>query len=144
MHFKHYENPYSRLAQYVNCAAANPGADAGMYDASEQYKLSTLLFRISHKFSPKADYLYRLSYGEHILFTNLGLNTVFLSPKNTHFYCTAQPGACKTMLSAIIPKGSLTCINPTITASRQSKATSECLSPNCSPSCCCTLDLWLQ
>ena len=41
MHFKHYENPYSRLAQYVNCAAANPGADAGMYDASEQYKLST-------------------------------------------------------------------------------------------------------
>ena len=28
-------------AQYVNCAAANPGADAGMYDASEQYKLST-------------------------------------------------------------------------------------------------------
>ena len=41
MHFKHYENPYSGLAQYVNCAAANPGADAGMYDASEQYKLST-------------------------------------------------------------------------------------------------------
>ena len=29
-------------AQYVNCAAANPGADAGMYDASEQYKLSTI------------------------------------------------------------------------------------------------------
>ena len=23
MHFKHYENPYSGLAQYVNCAAAN-------------------------------------------------------------------------------------------------------------------------
>ena len=43
MHFKHYENPYSRLAQYVNCAAANPGADAGMYDASEQYKLSTIM-----------------------------------------------------------------------------------------------------
>ena len=43
MHFKHYENPYSRLAQYVNCAAANPGADAGMYDASEQYKLSTVI-----------------------------------------------------------------------------------------------------
>ena len=43
MHFKHYENPYSGLAQYVNCAAANPGADAGMYDASEQYKLSTRL-----------------------------------------------------------------------------------------------------
>ena len=43
MHFKHYENPYSRLAQYVNCAAANPGADAGMYDASEQYKLSTII-----------------------------------------------------------------------------------------------------
>ena len=42
MHFKHYENPYSGLAQYVNCAAANPGADAGMYDASEQYKLSTV------------------------------------------------------------------------------------------------------
>ena len=41
MHLNHYENPYSRLAQYVNCAAANPGADAGMYDASEQYKLST-------------------------------------------------------------------------------------------------------
>ena len=32
------------IAQYVNCAAANPGADAGMYDASEQYKLSTLPF----------------------------------------------------------------------------------------------------
>ena len=32
---------FSILAQYVNCAAANPGADAGMYDASEQYKLST-------------------------------------------------------------------------------------------------------
>ena len=31
------------FAQYVNCAAANPGADAGMYDASEQYKLSTVL-----------------------------------------------------------------------------------------------------
>ena len=46
MHFKHYENPYSRLAQYVNCAAANPGADAGMYDASEQYKLSTMLVYI--------------------------------------------------------------------------------------------------
>ena len=31
-----------RPAQYVNCAAANSGADAGMYDASsEQYKLST-------------------------------------------------------------------------------------------------------
>ena len=43
MHFKHYENPYSGLAQYVNCAAANPGADAGMYDASEQYKLSTAM-----------------------------------------------------------------------------------------------------
>ena len=43
MHFKHYENPYSGLAQYVNCAAANPGADAGMYDASEQYKLSTII-----------------------------------------------------------------------------------------------------
>ena len=47
MHFKHYENPYSRLAQYVNCAAANPGADAGMYDASEQYKLSTVLDHLS-------------------------------------------------------------------------------------------------
>ena len=33
-----------RTAQYVNCAAANPGADAGMYDASEQYKLSTVFF----------------------------------------------------------------------------------------------------
>ena len=42
MHFKHYENPYSGLAQYVNCAAANSGADAGMYDASSEiYKLST-------------------------------------------------------------------------------------------------------
>ena len=26
----------------MNCADANPGADAGMYDASEQYKLSTI------------------------------------------------------------------------------------------------------
>ena len=54
MHFKHYENPYSGLAQYVNCAAANPGADAGMYDASEQYKLSTLLIakKIEFKDSP--------------------------------------------------------------------------------------------
>ena len=34
-------------AQYVNCAAANPGADAGMYDASEQYKLSTVFKRTS-------------------------------------------------------------------------------------------------
>ena len=42
MHFKHYENPYSGLAQYVNCAAANSGADAGMYDASSEiHKLST-------------------------------------------------------------------------------------------------------
>ena len=46
MHFKHYENPYSRLAQYVNCAAANSGADAGMYDASSEiYKLSTETIR---------------------------------------------------------------------------------------------------
>ena len=45
MHFKHYENPYSGLAQYVNCAAANSGADAGMYDASSEiYKLSTSPF----------------------------------------------------------------------------------------------------
>ena len=44
MHFKHYENPYSGLAQYVNCAAANSGADAGMYDASSEiYKLSTMI-----------------------------------------------------------------------------------------------------
>ena len=50
-----------------------------------------------------------------------------LSPKNTHFYGITQPGACKTMLSAMIPKGSLTCINPTITASCQSKAISQCL-----------------
>ena len=29
-------------AQYMNCAAANSGADAGMYDASSEiYKLST-------------------------------------------------------------------------------------------------------
>ena len=47
MHFKHYKNPYSGLAQYVNCAAANPGADAGMYDASEQYKLSTISINIA-------------------------------------------------------------------------------------------------
>ena len=47
MHFKHYENPYSGLAQYVNCAAANSGADAGMYDASSEiYKLSTVFFRL--------------------------------------------------------------------------------------------------
>ena len=43
----------------------------------------------------------------------------------------------------MIPKGSLTCINPTITASCQSKAlrhhNNVCLSPNCFPSCCCTL-----
>ena len=45
MHFKHYENPYSGLAQYVNCAAANSGADAGMYDASSEiYKLSTVIY----------------------------------------------------------------------------------------------------
>ena len=38
----------------MNCAAANPGADAGMYDASEQYKLSTLTvgFSFSPYFSP--------------------------------------------------------------------------------------------
>ena len=30
------------IAQYVNCAAANSGADAGMYDASSEiHKLST-------------------------------------------------------------------------------------------------------
>ena len=46
MHFKHYENPYSGLAQYVNCAAANSGADAGMYDASSEiYKLSTIMIQ---------------------------------------------------------------------------------------------------
>ena len=34
----------AELAQYVNCAAANSGADAGMYDASSEiYKLSTEL-----------------------------------------------------------------------------------------------------
>ena len=31
--------PRRVFAQYVNCAAANPGADAGMYDASDQYTL---------------------------------------------------------------------------------------------------------
>ena len=50
MHFKHYENPYSGLAQYVNCAAANPGADAGMYDASEQYKLSTVSLTVKYQY----------------------------------------------------------------------------------------------
>ena len=52
MHFKHYENPYSGLAQYVNCAAANPGADAGMYDASEQYKLSTVVIFSANPVEP--------------------------------------------------------------------------------------------
>ena len=54
MHFKHYENPFSRLAQYVNCAAANPGADAGMYDASDQYKLSTWT-QVPHRELPFRD-----------------------------------------------------------------------------------------
>ena len=51
MHFKHYENPYSGLAQYVNCAAANSGADAGMYDASSEiYKLSTVCVELLEYF----------------------------------------------------------------------------------------------
>ena len=38
------EKPQS--AQYVNCAAANSGADAGMYDASSEiYKLSTIMIQ---------------------------------------------------------------------------------------------------
>ena len=41
------------IAQYVNCAAANPGADAGMYDASEQYKLSTVTFVPESKYFEK-------------------------------------------------------------------------------------------
>ena len=43
-------------------------------DGLEDLDQRLLLFRISHKFSPNAHYLYRLSYGEHILFT---VNTVF-------------------------------------------------------------------
>ena len=66
MHFKHYENPYSRLAQYVNCAAANPGADAGMYDASEQYKLSTI--PISMAFLDN-DYSYIKGYFSYEIFS---------------------------------------------------------------------------
>ena len=55
MHFKHYENPYSGLAQYVNCAAANSGADAGMYDASSEiYKLSTWQ-QVPHRGNPFRD-----------------------------------------------------------------------------------------
>ena len=55
MHFKHYENPYSGLAQYVNCAAANSGADAGMYDASSEiYKLSTWQ-HVPHRGNPFRD-----------------------------------------------------------------------------------------
>ena len=42
------------FAQYVNCAAANSGADAGMYDASEQYKLSTWQ-QVPHRGSPFRD-----------------------------------------------------------------------------------------
>ena len=41
-------------AQYVNCAAANSGADAGMYDASEQYKLSTWQ-QVPHRGNPFRD-----------------------------------------------------------------------------------------
>ena len=42
------------IAQYVNCAAANPGADAGMYDASDQYKLSTWT-QVPHRELPFRD-----------------------------------------------------------------------------------------
>ena len=45
---------FRETAQYVNCAAANPGADAGMYDASEQYKLSTWQ-QVPHRGSPFRD-----------------------------------------------------------------------------------------
>ena len=65
MHFKHYENPYSGLAQYVNCAAANPGADAGMYDALEQYKLSTLLISASPEYSDYNDYNVYNNYNDY-------------------------------------------------------------------------------
>ena len=46
-------------------------------DGLEDLDQRLLLLRISHKFSPNAHYLNILSYGEHILFTDLGLNTVF-------------------------------------------------------------------
>ena len=42
------------IAQYVNCAAANPGADTGMYDASDQYKLSTWT-QVPHREIPFRD-----------------------------------------------------------------------------------------
>ena len=38
----------------MNCAAAGPGADAGMYDASEQYILSTWQ-QVPHRGSPFRD-----------------------------------------------------------------------------------------
>ena len=42
-------------AQYVNCAAANSGADAGMYDASSEiYKLSTWQ-QVPHRGNPFRD-----------------------------------------------------------------------------------------
>ena len=43
------------IAQYVNCAAANSGADAGMYDASSEiYKLSTWQ-HVPHRGNPFRD-----------------------------------------------------------------------------------------
>ena len=59
------------------CSRGNNDDRGGRADGLEDLDQRLLLFRISHKFSPNAHYLYRLSYGEHILFTNLGLNTVF-------------------------------------------------------------------
>ena len=52
--FQSIIRPGTVAAQYVNCAAANPGADAGMYDASEQYKLSTWQ-QVPHRGSPFRD-----------------------------------------------------------------------------------------
>ena len=48
-------------------------------DGLEDLDQRLLLLRISHKFSRNAHYLNILSYGEHILFTDLGRNTVFYS-----------------------------------------------------------------
>ena len=41
-------------------------------DGLEDSDQTLLLMRISHKFSPNAHYLYRLSYDEHTLLTDLG------------------------------------------------------------------------
>ena len=46
MHLNHYENPYSRLAQHMNCADANlalPGSVQAMPMTSDQYTLLAII-----------------------------------------------------------------------------------------------------